>query len=456
MKNPLSIAICIALLGLGQSALAVTDSDVNSVIPFNLASPGARSLGMGGAFLGLADDATAAFTNPAGLTQLPEIEVSIEGRHTSYSVPFLDGGSSASIDSFNSSGFRSADANSSTNNLSFFSFVYPHDRLVFALYRHEVLHYDNSFIPNLKPSTIDFGSLGTLDIFPATNKQSLKVVDYGISGAWRVNDAVSLGVGLSYYEFNIDSSVDRVSDSTYFTEPGVVLNQQFQNGSDNDVGINLGALFKLTDQWSIALAYRQGPRFDYRANATVFAVPLANADGTFSTVPITPPVAVSDLSKVGFKIPDVYAAGLSWHPNDAWRVNFDFDQVMYSQVTDHMQSVFGYTSQSLTRLVIPDGKEFHLGAEYTFTQMGHPISVRAGVWRDPRHSIEYHGNPATDPDLANNPSVAALALIFGVTQGGQTHGAIGAGMAFKQFQIDFGADFSDLADTYSLSAVWRF
>jgi len=29
-------------------------------------------------------------------------------------------------------------------------------------------------------------------------------------------------------------------------------------------------------------------------------------------------------------------------------------------------------------------------------------------------------------------------------------------MAFKQFQIDFGADFSDLTDTYSLSAVWRF
>src|SRR5678815_1518159 len=93
MKSKLSIAICIGLAGLSQNVSAVTDSDVNSVIPFNLANPGARSLGMGGAFLGLSDDSTAAYTNPAGLTQLSETEISIEGRHTKYSVPFVNGGS---------------------------------------------------------------------------------------------------------------------------------------------------------------------------------------------------------------------------------------------------------------------------------------------------------------------------------------------------------------------------
>ncbi|MGB5341528.1 MAG: hypothetical protein WBP67_05500, partial [Thermoanaerobaculia bacterium] len=33
-------------------------------LQFNFADPGARSLGFGGAFVGLADDATAAFANP--------------------------------------------------------------------------------------------------------------------------------------------------------------------------------------------------------------------------------------------------------------------------------------------------------------------------------------------------------------------------------------------------------
>ncbi len=44
---------------------------------------GARALGMGGAFTAIADDATAAWWNPAGLAQLERPEVSIVGQHRS-------------------------------------------------------------------------------------------------------------------------------------------------------------------------------------------------------------------------------------------------------------------------------------------------------------------------------------------------------------------------------------
>lgn len=455
MKSKLSIAICMGLVGLSQNVSAVTDSDVNSVIPFNLANPGARSLGMGGAFLGLSDDSTAAYTNPAGLTQLSETEISIEGRHTKYSVPFVNGGSTP-IDPFDTEALHASTASNSLDNMSFLSIVYPHERWAFALFRDEVIRYENTFEGSLEPETIDFGDLGTFDVFPIAGNQSVKVIDYGFSVALKINDGVSLGAGLNYYKFDIDSVVGRFSDTQFFSNPGEVLNLQQQKGSDNDVGLNLGARFSLTEQFSVGLAYRMGPRFDYQAQSAIVAQPVANDQGSFTATPVTPPQQVANLSKVGFKIPDVYAVGLSWHPNDSWRVNFDFDEVMYSQVTHNMQSLFGYGPDTLGRLVIPNGEEFHLGAEYTFAQMSHPISVRAGVWHDPRHSIEYRGQPITDPDLITNPAVAAVAVIFGVSKGSQTHGAIGAGMAFKQFQIDFGADFSDLTDTYSLSAVWRF
>ncbi len=49
-------------------------------LEFSFSNPGARSLGFGGAFVALADDATAAYANPAGLVQLVEPEVSVEGR----------------------------------------------------------------------------------------------------------------------------------------------------------------------------------------------------------------------------------------------------------------------------------------------------------------------------------------------------------------------------------------
>src|SRR5213082_4262112 len=58
-----------------------TDIEALSGLQFNFGNPGARSLGMGGAFLGLADDASAAEANPAGLTILRKPEVSIEARN---------------------------------------------------------------------------------------------------------------------------------------------------------------------------------------------------------------------------------------------------------------------------------------------------------------------------------------------------------------------------------------
>src|SRR5438128_11310592 len=71
------------LLMLIALPLAAQNTDIESLsgLQFNFGNPGARSLGMGGAFLGLADDASAAEANPAGLTILRKPEVTIEGRN---------------------------------------------------------------------------------------------------------------------------------------------------------------------------------------------------------------------------------------------------------------------------------------------------------------------------------------------------------------------------------------
>jgi hypothetical protein len=83
--------------------------------------------------------------------------------------------------------------------------------------------------------------------------------------------------------------------------------------------------------------------------------------------------------------------------------------------------------------------------------MSHPFSLRAGVWHDPKHSIEYKGDPGN-----SDVNAIALATLFGGGKGSQTHGSVGAGFAFSKFQIDAAADFSDLTDTYSISAVYHF
>jgi len=297
MNNRLRIAICLALLGMSGSAAALTDSDVNSVIPFNFANPGARSLGMGGAFLALSDDATAAYTNPAGLTQLLEPEISVEGRHTSYSVPFVNGGS-YTVDPLNLEGLHAAEASSSKNNISYLSVSFPHERWSFAAYRDELVHFRTDFASNSDGVALALDPV-PYQTFPVTANAELKIVDYGVSAAFRAGDSVSIGAGLSYYDFDIRTLMTRVAfaGNDLDVPAGTPLNREDQSGSDNDVGVNLGARFVLSEHWSAGVTYRQGPKFGYAATTTVFDLSTG-----------APSVAV-DLKNVRFKVPDQFGAG---------------------------------------------------------------------------------------------------------------------------------------------------
>lgn len=72
-------------MALAASAKAVEYG--NSVLDLGV---GARALGMGGAFVGLADDATATYWNPAGLTGIQDCEVGVAGQAQESAALALD------------------------------------------------------------------------------------------------------------------------------------------------------------------------------------------------------------------------------------------------------------------------------------------------------------------------------------------------------------------------------
>jgi len=73
---------------------SITQLAFSQSINFNTIGAGARARGMGGAFIGVADDATAASWNPAGLVRLETAEASVVGLYESYTpetdVPNFD------------------------------------------------------------------------------------------------------------------------------------------------------------------------------------------------------------------------------------------------------------------------------------------------------------------------------------------------------------------------------
>ena len=95
MPLPPRSSLGIALLGavgltLGaQSPIGMLISE-QSRTNFTVLGAGARAMGLGGAFIAVADDATAVSFNPAGLAQLLQPEVSFVARGTQRNVSYQD------------------------------------------------------------------------------------------------------------------------------------------------------------------------------------------------------------------------------------------------------------------------------------------------------------------------------------------------------------------------------
>src|SRR5688572_8256968 len=125
---PFVLAACAAVPALAQQTDA--EAGLPSLI-FNFAPPGARSLAMGASFVGLADDATAAEANPAGLTVLTRPEISGHLRSSKFdnTLPNTVFGT----------GFETFDE--SATSPSFFSFVYPWKSVAVSGYYQRAANY---------------------------------------------------------------------------------------------------------------------------------------------------------------------------------------------------------------------------------------------------------------------------------------------------------------------------
>jgi len=417
-KNTLALMVAAALGCVAAPAFAITDEEGNASLQFSFVPPGARALGMGGAFIGLADDATAAYTNPAGLTQLVNSEISAEYRNARFSTEFIAG----DLPQYDT-------ANSRENGLGFLSYVMPFDNWAIALYRHEFLRYSTDFI-----GAEDSDFLRRFD-----TSIDVKGVNYGVSAAFRFSPTFSAGIGVAYSQFDLDSVTERVNDDDEFREPGAF--GAFSRGDDNDVIFNVGVLWKPTDKLSIGAVYRDGGNFEYVADGRFINEQRQNL--------VLPGFPKND---VEFNVPRSYGIGLNYKVTDTFGINFDVARMLYSDLGDDVRSSLLPDGEradlEVAQLGIDDGTEIRLGAEYVFADMANPVVIRGGVWRDPEHTVRFEGEPQSDFARAN-------ARIFSVGDD-EMHYTLGLGIAFEKFQLDVAADFSNPYDVYSLSGVYRF
>ncbi len=456
--------LLLVAIALFAAPLAGQNTDIESLsgLQFNFGNPGARSLGMGGAFLGLADDASAAEANPAGLTILRKPEISLEARNYQEQQLFSTSGTFPDIQ-------RTAFSHYSQRvDPTFASFVYPVKNFTFGVYYHQPLRNEgsgqvvpqrNQFtgavttdVPNfylpkggtpvsktdceaIRQRQNDFFACLEYTILPFLSALSVQERTFGLAGAYKLGN-FSFGGTVRYQRFNESAFTFRVTPTFDFSSISVqatsdITSQDSKVKDKSDVTFAGGVKWAPNDKFSVGAVYKQGAKF----TTPTFA---ANSDTQFAFV------KVSDTT---FHIPDVYGAGVSYRPIPALTINADAVHVTYSNLVDHFVSINEDIRAIDKAYKANDVTELHLGGEYFFSTKI-PFAVRAGAWRDPAHAIEYRG-PLDVPD-----AVAAGILYPKGTS--QKHFAIGAGLAWPRFQIDAAYDRSERYRVGSISAVARF
>jgi long-subunit fatty acid transport protein len=451
------VALLSASVG-ASTASAQVDYEIMASLQFNFSNPGARSLAMAGALTGAGDDATGAWTNPGGLTNIIRPEVGVEFRGFNFETPFVQGGrfsgtaSNQGADTI--SGVVTGISDTSTHSLSFVSAVVPKSRFAFAFYRTEVANFATDVTTDgiFYDDPID----GNSRAFPIDGSLDVKIANFGGSAAVRLTDQISAGVGVSYYTFELDSSNSRFGAGTFFggVGPGSflgpalrdrntnLLSNEFINGDDSAVGVNVGASINPNDKFRIGASYRRGPKFDleyHRTNAAGTVIGLENCANASTTA-----------CQSEFKVPDVVAVGVLVKPISALNVTVDYRRVYYSQLIENMGLGFRVlvNGQAVQKedYVLDDGNEIRAAGEYLFTNLPSPLSafaIRGGFWRDPDHRIRYEGPFQTDSVLYQ-PGDSEM------------HYTGGAGIVFEKAQFDVGFDRSETVKTFSVSAVIRF
>ena len=432
------IAVCLSLLVLFPR-LAAAQASLQVPLEFDFLSPGARSLGLGSAFVGLADDATAALTNPAGLTILLAPEVAIEGRGRDIDTRFLERGrlsgvpSNQGIDTIN--GPLYAFVTDTHFVPSFISFVYPHqNRFAVALYRHQVTNVSAEFRAQgvFQFST---GLNASVRETPLLADQQMDITNYGGSFAVRPTTTISFGAGISVYQLDFDSTYTRYApfpfDQAATYAPNLAVFEGRLTGDDTAIGGNVGVLWMPRRQFQAGVAFRKAPSFTFQQS--------------LRDLPSGTPAITSGQ----FRVPDTLAAGAAIRPSEASTVSLEYRFVRYSSLQEYVD-VQSRPSGKQDQFSIDDASEFHAGFEYALVRVSGTPALRAGYWFDPAHSVTFA--PRTPPDFTDERLAAYLPGTDGLS-----HVTFGLGVTFgSKFEMNGAADLSSRRNFYSVSAVARF
>ena len=419
-------------------------------LQFRFGNPGARSLGFGGAFIGLADDATAPLANPAGMVLTRKRSVSYEFDYSTHDNEILfQSGTVLQTNLFEFDfALNTSTAKEQTFSIPYLAMVMPMKGMHLGFFIHQQANLKRQYTTDpilICPFASGFHPDCANDPQPSFYPQSTDTLDIqmfngGVSLAREFGNRFSMGLSAFY------SRMDYQADSS--TLFPLVTRDEFVNrtarGKDSGWGGIAGLLWRATDNLSIGATYKHQPEFNYRA--------ISSSTGP---IPLNPP----DFEADGiFNVPDSLGIGFSIKPLDVFTINFDANRVYYSQITDDFIDFTRASLDNDTPILqfMPDVTELHIGMEYIFFA-AFPISVRAGYWVDPYHAAT---NNIEDNQILEGPLDKPFfrdVFFLNRFERDINHYSLGLGLTPRNnIQLDFAMEIADDGDRATFSGIYRF
>lgn len=323
----------------------------------------------------VADNASTIFFNPAGMTQLPGLQLSAGVAGVGPSFKFSNDGSSGLLgaggDGGNAGGWAAV----------------PNVYVSWQMAPDWFIGLGISSPFGLKT---EYDSDNWIGKYQAI-KSEITTVNYNPSLAWKVNDKVSLGLGLSY------QTIDAELTSAV---PGPLRSSELK-GDDSAWGWNLGALFTLSPAMRVGVSYRSAVDYTLEGNATT----------ALTSTPVHADV----------KLPDTATLSVWQQISDRWEAMGDLSYTNWS------------TLQSLN--VISSNSGAQIGSE----NFGYKDSWRIAwgaaykaneAWKV-KFGLAYDTTPTTNGDRsARVPDNDRIWFSFGGQWNGGAYGKIDAGYAY--------------------------
>ena len=373
----------------------------------SLNSIGPKALGMGGAFVGLADDGTAIYWNPAGLAGQSN-SIMFAGTDI---IPF----GAYQLDAYGIEAETEMNHYASPN--LFVTYNLGKIGLGFGVYVPAGVgtEWDGADLVAFSgPDSIDLGPFKIENpYYGKTFEWMSKIAVINISPAvsYQLSDKLSIGVAANVYYgmLELKRGEDKINILAAYgvAEDGMLDTQTAFDISGLGYGASVGLMYKMSEIVSFGLTYRSPVNVEFEGDADIDLPGLDTVDGS-----------------IDIEWPMWLGAGFAVKALDKLTLTFDAQYSQWSSLDEldaeiKLPATYGGTTIQKMHLEWEDATQIRLGLAY---ELNENLTILHGWYWDPA--------PAPDKTLT---------ILFP----SQTYSVVTGGLCYKinNFDVDFGAEY---------------